>query len=124
MLLPAGSKTLHLHFTSRPLPHTAQRTVNNHVGVAIGSRVGNPKKFNNSETLSLLICEVLDNKMQMQTLPSLSLHFSDFPFYPKPETCSLLLFFFSPSSSYFRAPLSGKLKQRKTLCLSVFVNAN
>lgn len=41
MLLPAGSKTLHLHFTSHPLPHTAQRTVNNHVGVAIGSRVGN-----------------------------------------------------------------------------------
>lgn len=39
LLLPAGNKTLHLHFSSHPLPLTAQRTVNNHVGVApaIGS---------------------------------------------------------------------------------------
>lgn len=65
MFLPAGSKTLHLHFSSRALPHTAQRTVNNHVGVApaIGSCVDNiqtkfkqpKKKLNNSETLSLFI---------------------------------------------------------------------
>lgn len=39
LLPPAGSKTLHLHFSSHPLPLTAQRTVNNQVGVApaIGS---------------------------------------------------------------------------------------
>lgn len=44
LLLPAGSKILHLHFSSHHLPLTAQRTARmSHVGVAlaIGSHVNN-----------------------------------------------------------------------------------